>query len=152
MDTMGKDQAESSCAIQSKLNAFLRNSIGQDKKVAEKPSGARVDFVEPQRKKRESTPLTRDFTMASGGIRTAMKMAASDSTRTTEDSGSHAGVQPDAMTWAKTWEIMKKTLEAIETRKTDSSDRGSGKSQKTVKNLRKSKTTQMVAFIHGLRY
>ena len=33
MDTMSKDQAESSCAIQSKLDAILRNSIAQDKFV-----------------------------------------------------------------------------------------------------------------------
>ena len=68
MDTMGKDQAESSCAIQFKLNALLRKSIAQNKSVVEKPSGSRVDFVKPQRKKRESTPLARiDNTMASGG-------------------------------------------------------------------------------------
>ena len=51
MVTMGKDQAESSCAIQSKLDALLRNSIALDKLVVEKPSGTRVEFVEPQRKK-----------------------------------------------------------------------------------------------------
>ena len=68
MDTMGKDQAENSCAIQFKLDALLRKSIAQGKSVVEKPSGSRVDFVEPQRKKRESTPLARiDNTMASGG-------------------------------------------------------------------------------------
>ena len=50
MDTMSKDQAESSCAIQSKLDALLRNSIAQDKLVADKPQGTRVDFVEPQGK------------------------------------------------------------------------------------------------------
>ena len=50
MDTMGMDQSESSCAVQSKLDVFLRNSIAQDKLVAEKPSGNRVDVVEPQRK------------------------------------------------------------------------------------------------------
>ena len=53
MDTMSKEQAENSGAIQSKLDVFLRNSIAQDKLVAEKPSGTRVDFVEPQRKKRD---------------------------------------------------------------------------------------------------
>ena len=57
MDTMSKDKAESSCAIQSKLHALLRNSIAQDKSVTYKQPGTRVDFVEPQRKKRESTPL-----------------------------------------------------------------------------------------------
>ena len=69
----------------------------------EKPSGTRVDFVEPQRKKRESTPLARTgSTMASGGIRTAMKVGVSNTTRTTEDSGTHTGVQPDALTCANT--------------------------------------------------
>ena len=134
MDTMGKDQAEISCAIQSKLDALLRNSIAQDKLVVEKPSGTRVDFVEPQRKKRESTPLARvDNTMASGGIGTTMKVRASNSTRTTEESASHTGVQLDAMTWANTWEMMNRTLEAFATRNTYSSDRGSGKSRKTFK-------------------
>ena len=51
MDEMGREQAESSCAIQSKLDALLRNSLAQDKLVVEKPSGTRVNFVEPQRKK-----------------------------------------------------------------------------------------------------
>ena len=74
---MGKAQAKSSCAKQSKLDALLRNSKTQDKKVVEKPSGARVDFVEPQRKKRECTPLARiDNTMASGKTRTTMKVGA----------------------------------------------------------------------------
>ena len=47
MDTMSKDQAEKSGAIQSKLDVLLRNSIAQDKLVVEKQSGTRVDFVEP---------------------------------------------------------------------------------------------------------
>ena len=134
MDTMGKDQVESSCTRQSKLDALLKYSIAQDKLVVEKPSGTRVVFVEPQRKKRESTPLTRiDSTMASGGTRTAMKVGASNSIRTIENSGSHTGVQPDAMTWASTWEMMNMTLGAFATRNTDSSDRCSGKSRKTFK-------------------
>ena len=51
MDTMGREQAEISCAIQSKLDALLKNSLAEDKLVVEKPSGNRVDFVEPQQKK-----------------------------------------------------------------------------------------------------
>ena len=74
MDTMSIEQAESSGAIQSILDVLLRNSLVQDKLVADKPSGTGVDFVEPQRKKQESTPLPRiDSSMASGGTRTAMK-------------------------------------------------------------------------------
>ena len=57
MDTMSRDQAESSCAIQAKLDAILRNSTSQDKPVTNRTQGNRDDFVEPQRKKRESTPL-----------------------------------------------------------------------------------------------
>ena len=62
MDTMSRDQAESLCAIQSKLDAILRNSIIQENLVTNRTQGNRVDFVEPQRNKRESTllPLTRD--------------------------------------------------------------------------------------------
>ena len=137
MDTMSKEQAQSSGAIQSKLAVLLRNSIAQDKLVVEKPFGTRVDFVKPQRKKRESTstPLPRiDSTMASGGSRTAMKGGASNSKRTSEHSRFHAGVPPDAMTWASTWEVMNRTLEAFATRNTYSSDRCSDKCMKTFKN------------------
>ena len=55
--TMSRDRAESSCAIQIKLDAILRNSTTQDKLVTDRMQGNRVDFVEPQRNKRESTPL-----------------------------------------------------------------------------------------------
>ena len=57
MDTMSRDQVENSCAIQAKLDAILRNSVSQDKPVTDRAQGNRVDFVEPQRNKRESTPL-----------------------------------------------------------------------------------------------
>ena len=62
-----------------------------------------------------------------------MKVGASKSTRMTEESASHTSEQPDAMTWANTWEKMNRTFEAFATRNTDSSDRGSGKSRKTFK-------------------
>ena len=51
MDTMSRDQAESSSAIQTKLDAILRNSTPQDRPAAERTQGNRVDFVEPQRNK-----------------------------------------------------------------------------------------------------
>ena len=57
MDTMRRDQTESSCAIQAKLDAILRSSTSQDRPVTDRTQGNRVDFVEPQRNKRESTPL-----------------------------------------------------------------------------------------------
>ena len=37
IETMSKEQSESSGAIQSKLDVLLRNSIAQDKLVVEKP-------------------------------------------------------------------------------------------------------------------
>ena len=52
MDTMSRDQAESSCAIQAKLYAILRNSTSQDRPAADRTQGNRVDFVELQRNKR----------------------------------------------------------------------------------------------------
>ena len=67
MDTMSKDQAESSCAIQSKLEVLLRKSIAQEKLVADKPQGTRFDFIEPQRNKEESTPLPRIATSTGAG-------------------------------------------------------------------------------------
>ena len=70
MDTMSKDQAGSSCAIQSKLDALLRNSIAQDKLLTDKPQGTRVDFIETQRKKRESQSLPRSAaSIVTGGPR-----------------------------------------------------------------------------------
>ena len=57
MDTMSRDQAESSCAIQAKLDAIFRKSTSQDRPVTDRTQGNRVDFVEPQRNERESTPL-----------------------------------------------------------------------------------------------
>ena len=36
MDTMNRDQAESSCAIQSKLDALLRHSTAQEKLVTDR--------------------------------------------------------------------------------------------------------------------
>ena len=75
--------------------------------------------------------------MSSGGIRTAKKVGVSNVTRTTEDSGSHTDVQPDAMMGANTLEMMNRTLESFATRNTDSSDRGSGNSRKTFKKPKK---------------
>ena len=57
MDTMSRDQAESSCAIQAKLDAILRNSTSQDRPVTDRTQVNRVDFVKTQRNKRDSTPL-----------------------------------------------------------------------------------------------
>ena len=57
IDTMSRDQAERSYAIQSKMDAILRNSTSEDKLVTDRTQGNRVDFVEPQRNKRESAPL-----------------------------------------------------------------------------------------------
>ena len=72
-DTMSRDQAESSCAIQAKLNAILRNSTSQDRPAADRTQSNRVDFVEPQRNKLQSTPLPlpRDAasTAAGGGAK-----------------------------------------------------------------------------------
>ena len=69
MDTMSRDQAERSCAIQAKLDAILRNSTSQDRPAAERTQGNRVDFVEPQRNKRQSTtlPLPRDAASTAPG-------------------------------------------------------------------------------------
>ena len=124
-DTVNEKLRKSSCDIQSTLDALLRNSLAQYKIVVEKPSGTRVDFVEPQQKKREDKPLVRTDS--------TMKVGVSNTTKATEDSRSNTGVQPDAMTWVNTWEMMNRTLQAFATRNTDSGDRGSGKFRKTFK-------------------
>ena len=76
MDTMSNNQAESSCAIQAKLDAILRSSTSQERPAADRTQGTRVDFVEPQRNKRQSTPLslTRDtVSIAPTAAKTIMK-------------------------------------------------------------------------------
>ena len=136
MDTMRRDQAESSCAIQAKLDAILRNSTSQDKPVTDRTQGNRVDFVEPQRNKRQSTPLPlpRDAaSTAPGGTKTIMKSGTANTTGGPGDSTTYNNAGPDAMTWASTWEMMNRTLEAFATRNTESSERRGGKSRKTFK-------------------
>ena len=135
MEAMSRTQAESSCAIQAKLDAILRNSTSQDKPAADRSQGNRVDFVEPQRNKRQSTPLplTRAANTAPVAAKTIMKNGTANTTSGPGDSTAHSNPGPDAMTWASTWEMMNRTLEAFATRNTDSSDRGWGKSRKTFK-------------------
>ena len=62
-----------------------------------------------------------------------MKSGTANTTSGPGDSTTHNNVGPDAMTWASTWEMMNRTLEAFATRNTDSSDRGGSKSRKTFK-------------------
>ena len=136
MDTMSKSQAESSCAIQAKLDAILRGSTPQERPAADRTQGTRVDFVEPQRNKRQSTPLplTRDtVSIAPTAAKTIMKNGMSSTTTGPGDSTANSNAGPDAMTWANTWEMMNRTLEAFATRNTNSSDRRDGKSRKTFK-------------------
>ena len=137
MDTMRRDQAESSCATQTKLDAILRNS--QDKAVTDRTQGNRVDFVEPQRNKMQSTPLPLNRDAAStapgggGGAKTFMKCGTANTMGSPGDSTTYNNAGPAAMTWASTWEMMNRTLEAFATRITESSERGGGKSGKTFK-------------------
>ena len=137
MDTMRMDQAENSCAIQAKLDAILRNSTSQDRPATDRTQGNSVDFVEPQRNKRQSTPLplTRDAasTAPGGGGKTIMKSGSANTTSGPGDSTTYNNAGPDSMTWASTWEMMNRTLEAFATRNTESSERVGGKSRKTFK-------------------
>ena len=80
-----------------------------------------------------------------------MKVGVSNTARTKEDSGPSIVVQPDAMTWASTWEMMNKTLESFATRNTDFKRQIVANLEIPSKNLRNSRTIQMVALIHGLR-
>ena len=136
MDTMSKNQAESSCAIQTKLDAILRNSTSQERPAADRTQGTRVDFVEPQRSKRQSTPLPLTWdtvSIAPTAAKTIMKNGTSSTTTGPGDSTANSNAGPDAMTRASTWEMMNRTLEAFATRNTDSSNRRDGKSRKTFK-------------------
>ena len=102
MDTMSKDQSENSCAMQCKLDALLKNSIAQDKLIADKPQTTRVDFIEPERNKRESTPLPQSAaSTGAGGSKTIMKGGTSNSANAPGDSNMNTNVAPDAMTSEK---------------------------------------------------
>ena len=89
----------------------MRNSIAQEKTMpdkTEKKTGTSVDFVEPQRKKQESTPLPLiNSSIRSRMTKTATKGGVSNSTRIPRESGAHTSVTTDAMTSANTWEMMK---------------------------------------------
>ena len=141
MDTMRMYQAESSCATGAKLDAILRNSTSQDRAVTDRTQCNRVDFVEPQRNKRESTllPLPQDAASTAPGGKTIMKSGTANTTGGPRDSTTYNNVGPDAMTWASTWEMMNMTLKAFATRNTDSSDRGGGRSWKIFKKPNESK-------------
>ena len=137
IDTMSEEQVANSCAIQSKLDMLLRKSIAQEKTIrdkTERSTGSRVDFVEPQSKKQESTPLPMINNRKGSCVsKSATKGEVSNSTRIPRESNAHMSVTPDAMTWANTWETMNWTLEAFPTRNAESSDRGGGKTRKTFK-------------------
>ena len=109
----------------------MRNSIAQEKTIPEKTeklTGTRVDFVEPQCRKQEMTPLLLiNNSIGSRMTTTATKGGLSNSTRILRESGAHTSVTPDAMTWANTWELMNRTHKAFAARNTESSYRGGGK-------------------------
>ena len=113
---------ERSCAIQSNLDALLRNSVAQEKTVSvkkEKQTGTGGFWG-------TSTQKT-----GTGMTKTATKGGVANSTRIPMESSAHSDVTLDAITWAHTWEIMNRTLEAFVTRNTESIDREGGKSRKT---------------------
>ena len=92
MDTMSRDQAESSCAILAKLDAILRNCTSQDRPAVNRTQGNRVEFVEPQRNKRQSAllPLPRDAASTApgggGGGKVIMKIGTANTTSGPGDS------------------------------------------------------------------
>ena len=103
-------------------------------------------FVEPQRKKQESTPLPLiNNSIGSGMTKTAIKGGVSSSAGIPRDSGAHTSVTSDVMVWANTWEMISRTLEAFATRNTESSNSKEGKSKKPSRSRRNSKMTRTVA-------
>ena len=134
IDTMSKDQGESSCAIQSKLEALLRSSTAQDKLATDKTARQQSRFCGT------TTEQAGVYTVTPGcseqrtrGAKTIMKSGTSYTTNGPGDSTTSNNVGPDDMTWANTCEMMNRTMEAFATRNTDSSGRGGGKSKKTFK-------------------
>ena len=78
------------------------------------------------------TPGCREYNTGGGG-KAIMKNGTANTTSGPGDSTPHNNVGPDVITWASTWEMMNRTLEAFATRNTDSSDRGSNRSRKIFK-------------------
>ena len=78
-------------------------------------------------------PGCSEHSTGGGGGKTIMKSGTANTTSGPGDSKTNNNVGPDAMTWASTWEMMNRTLEAFATRNTDSSKIGGGKSRKTFK-------------------
>ena len=134
MDTMSRDQAESSCAIQAKLYAILRNSTSQDRSAAERTqgtNGTNHNGTNGSQHRYHYPGMPR--VQRRRGAKAIMKRGTANTTSGPGDSTTHNNVGPDVMTWASTWEMMNRTLEAFATRNTDSRDRGSNKSRKTFK-------------------
>ena len=61
------------------------------------------------------------------------KGGVSNSTRIPKNSGAHTSITPDAIIWAKTWELMNRTSEALATRNRETIIRGEGISRMTFK-------------------
>ena len=57
----------------------------------------------------------------------------SNSTRIPKNWGAHTSITPDAITWAKTWELMSRTREALATMNRESINGGGGISRMTFK-------------------
>ena len=65
------------------------------------------------------------------------------------DSTTSNNVGPDAKTWASTWEMMNRTMEAFATRNTDWSERGVANPGKPSRSQKILRTTKMDASTHG---
>ena len=71
----------------------MLSSIAQDKLAADKPQGNRVDFIGPQRIKRESRALPRSETsIVTGGSKTIIKSGTTNSTSAPGDSSTNTNV------------------------------------------------------------
>ena len=89
------------------------------------------------------------MSIGSGGGKTIIKSGTSTTTNGPGNSTTSNNAGIDAMTSASTWKMMNRTLEAIATRNTDSSEGGGGKSRKTFKKQKNLRMTQPDASILG---
>ena len=69
--------------------------------------------------------------------KTIMKGGTANTTSGPSDSTTYSNAGPDSMTWARTWKMMNRTLEAFATRNTESSERGGGKSRKNLQEAKR---------------
>ena len=128
MDSMSRDQVQTRCHLEK-----LDNTRQSGNKSSTRQQGRFRGTTTQQTGVNTTTTNPGCSKHSTGGAKTIMKSGIAITASGPGDSTTNNNKGSDAMTWASTWEMMNRTLEAFATRNTDSSERGGGKSRKTFK-------------------